>query len=111
MKNGGQEKNEGEECSTESLLGQNPFPFFLARHPPTERLENADLMAIEARSSHVENLSGVTYGLCGFNETIPTILNVMKPSNNHVAVIIRVLYGPFALPFMWPRPPQEVQLT
>lgn len=57
------------------------------------------------------SMSGVTYGLGELDESLPTILAVTKPTNNHVVVISGVLYGPFALPFVWSRPPKEIQLA
>lgn len=56
-------------------------------------------------------MRGVTYGLGELDESLPTILAVTKPTNNHVVVISGVLYGPFALPFVWSRPPKEIQLA
>lgn len=72
---------------------------------------NSDDKGIGSTTSCGNSVSEVTYGLGEVNEAIPTILAVKKPTDNYVAVIIRVRYGPFALPFMWPRPPQEVQLA
>lgn len=72
---------------------------------------NSDNKGKDSTTTCGNSVSVVTYALGEFDETIPTILAVKKPTNNHVAAIIRVLYGPFALPFMWPRPPQEVQLA
>lgn len=108
------QEKEGEECTMERLLAQGHSPFSLARHQPTECLEDADSKA----ARYAKRLYHQMWKLCQWsnirlmriNETIPTILTVLKSSNNHVAAIIRVLYDPFALPFMWPRPPQEIQL-